>query len=120
MDTRKQLKELYAERAEVDSSIQAMTHNYLLDLKGARGIFITDHAIVRYLERVKGIVFNDIFEDTEKLKHKGFKPDIVREEMLSLDEDREILKKRSSFYNKGSYGYIVKELSIITVLDVIN
>ncbi len=87
------------------------------ELGDDRGIYISDHAIVRYLERVKGQEFDDSLTDENKLKDCGYIGHI-RDEMLSLDEDREILRNRKSFFFKDGYGYIIKELAVVTVLIV--
>jgi len=116
MIARVELKELYIARDLIDHSIQSRTHSYIAELNGKRGIYITDHAIVRYLERIKGHSFDNSDSDLDKLDKAVVDYKTIRDEMLTLDEDREILQKRLNFFRRGPYGYVIKGLSIITVI----
>ena len=95
---------------------QSITEEYIRKLDGKRGIFISDHAMVRYMERVKNYTFDSSMTDTEKLSTLRIPPQRIRKEMLSLEEDRTILRGQKTLYNKGKYSYLIKELTIVTVL----
>ena len=119
---RSELKAFYRIRDSMRSHIQAETIKYIRALgPDQKGIYISDHAIVRYLERVKGKIFDKAMTDTqimERLSYmEGYVGDI-RDEMISIQEDRDILKSQKSFFRKDGFGYIIKELAVVTVIKI--
>jgi len=112
---RRALKEKYRLQEQTRREIQSLTEAYEVELHGSRGIFVSDHAIVRYLERVKGWTFKSD-TDAERLGVYNGYIGKVRDEMLTLEEDRKILRSQLSFYTRGKYAYVIKELSIVTVI----
>ena len=116
MTIRDKLKYLYKHIDDIKSDISTITTDYINDLGGDKGIYISDHAIVRYLERIENYSFNKGFTDSEKLNsYPGYIKDI-RDIMLTLEEDRKILLNQKPFFNRGKYSYIIKELTVVTVL----
>ena len=67
---RRALKEKYRLQEQTRREIQSLTEAYEVELHGSRGIFVSDHAIVRYLERVKGWTFKSD-TDAERLGVRG-------------------------------------------------
>jgi len=119
MIARDKLKEAIIVRDNSMETVSQLTTSYINALGTNRGIYISDHAIVRYLERVKGVTFNNSLTDAAKLDNYWQAPEEIREEMLTLEEDRFILKKQLHFYRRPNtnYGYIIKNLTITTVLN---
>lgn len=117
MRSRDKLKELYQAKEELTEAINSETEEYIFDLNGKHGIYITDHAIVRYLERVKGYTYPPHMSDESKLEVCQWTPQSIRKEMLTLEEDRIILTKQLNFFNRGDYGYVVKNMAIVTVVS---
>ena len=107
---RQELKTLYRQIEEVRNDIRELTGKYIGTLGGKRGIYITDHAINRYLERIKGMSSEDIES------FSGY--ETLRQEMLTHAEDRCILDKQLAFFKRGSYGYIIKNLAVLTVIKL--
>jgi len=120
MILRTELKEKYNELYDMRTSIQCTTEAYIKELDGRRGIYISDHAIRRYLERVKGFTLNDELSDIDYIRQVVVPLEVIRDEMLTLVEDREILRGQKQMYKRGRYSYIIKELCIVTVLQFIN
>ena len=117
MKIREHLKKLYREKHNIHGQIASKTSAYINALEpDEHGIYITDHAIVRYLERVCGVVFPCDLSDEDKLKWYKVPPETVRKEMLTLEDDRTILNKQKGFYIKYDYAYIIKELTLVTVI----
>jgi len=114
---RQSLKADYRAKELLRQSIQADTEQYIESLQGGRGLFISDHAIVRYLERVKGWTFRTETDKSKLNEYCGYLGKI-REEMLTLDEDREILTSQKTTFRKGNCLYVIKELAIVTVLSI--
>jgi hypothetical protein len=117
---RKELKKHLQLKDEAKYKVQSLTDIYMNELgDNDFGIYITDHAIIRYLERVKGVFVPAELNNTSdivKLKSLNIEPAEVREEMLTIKEDRSILLKQISRYNRGQYSYIIKELAVVTVI----
>ena len=116
MQTRNDLKEKYKQVEELRKEIQSITAAYEEELDGRRGVFISDHAIRRYLERVKGFETNDELTDEQYIRQLVVPPEVIRDEMLTMDEDRQILRGQRSIFHRGKYSYVVKQLTIVTVL----
>ena len=114
---RKNLKHLYKTKDALREEIQRCTANYITQLDGKKGIYLSDHSIVRYLERIKGHVFpkGDYTDEQLLATYPGYIGD-VREEMLTLEEDRKILHGQITYFRRGEYNYIIKELAVVTVL----
>ncbi len=106
MISRSKLKDLHILKTNITDRIATIVEEYITDLDGEPGIFITDHAIGRYKERV-GL--------NEQMDYQQ-----IRKEMLSIEEDRVILRKQLNFFipNGKKYGYIIKNLSLITVVKL--
>jgi len=113
---RADLKGLYAARENIDQDIQKFTDLYIEALDGKRGIFISDHAIVRWLERIRKI---DLIGETDTERLYNLKRDIkeLRERMLTLEEDRTILKGRKRFFLKDNYTMVIRGLTVVTILE---
>ena len=101
---------------EIDDAKQA----YLVQYEGDALIWITDHALIRYLERVKGYVIGDEL-DPDKMRlhkfarHEGLDIADVRKEMLSLDEQRKAIQDDSDVIIKGEFAYSIHNLALVTV-----
>ncbi len=119
MKLRDDLKRMYRQVMELRKNIQIASGAYEKELDGRRGIYITDHAIRRYLERVKGFELNDELTDEEYIRQLVVPPEVIRDEMLTIEEDRKILRGQRSLFHRGEHIYIIKELAIVTVLHKI-
>ena len=118
MAVREDLKAAYSLRSSVDELITEYTKTYIDQLgDDERGLYITDHAMVRYLERVKGYILRGD-TDEEKLSHYNSSLTKLRNEMLTVAEDRRILTMRKSANKIRDYIYIVKNLAVVTVISI--
>jgi hypothetical protein len=113
--TRKELKELLIQKTELQKKIDSLIEEYITETQGDNLLFITDHAIVRYMERVKGYNFKSD-NDKDKIKELSRSPESIRKEMLSYDDQLRIIRQKGERYNKGNVVYITKNLAVITVM----
>ena len=116
MKLRKELKEMYELREHIDKKIQGATDAYIKELDGKRGIYISDHAIVRWLERIRKI---DMIGESDQERLGNLQRNIgeLRERMLTLAEDRKILLGRKRFFFKDNYTMIIKGLTVVTIME---
>ena len=113
MSVREELRQLHIDREENMKNIQKLTHAYLKE-EGPY-IYISDHAIVRYMERVKGFQFIGQ-TDQEKIEELTMPPERIRKQILSTEEQKEILSKNIKFYKKGDFKYVINNLTLITII----
>ncbi len=78
-------------------------------------IYISDHALVRYIERIENIL---LLGNTDKEKLASFNVDLgyYRRKVLSKEEQRRILKEDKGWFRKDNVTFIVKNLTLITVI----
>ncbi len=121
-ENRKILKSMYKKIDLIKDDIRVITKKYIAKLKpNEHSIYISDHAIVRFLERVKGVEFPDnSMSDEDKIKlyssTSGRYIGYIRDEMLTIEEDRKILNHQMTYFHRENYLYVIKELCITTVL----
>jgi hypothetical protein len=123
ISTRPCLKTLYAKKDELHQKIQSLTEDYIKELDGKCGIYITEHAMVRYLERVRNFTIVKGATDIETLyltckTHDIHSLPMLRKEILTDSECLEILRRQKSFYqvNRGfKYTLVIKELAVVTI-----
>lgn len=102
MHNREDIKNLYRSKEIITDQIKHLTDLYIDSLGDNPGIYITDHAIERYADRV--------------LNLKEFDYRDIRLKMLTLEDDRLILNKQLGYFKKGNQLFIIKELSVVTVI----
>jgi len=91
--------------------------------KTSKLIFLTDHSIVRYLERVKGLTLSgkaDIRKVQQYLRKYQVDANELRAEMLNKEEMLHILKNNIVLYPKGDFTYVFENLTLITILKRTN
>ena len=119
METRKLIKKLLATRDEINSIIQSEMVKYIEELEDdENGLYITDHAIVRYFERIKGLELDS--QDTDKAIYQivnkyGINLAKERKQILPIKLDRKILRSDKSLHTIDGIVYVVKNLAIITI-----
>ena len=99
--------------------ITKLTQQYLDEY--ADYIYITDHAIIRYLERVLDLgthTLNGSEEDkvNQYLKIAGMSGKSIRDTILTRGEQRTIMQQQISRYSKDGMIYIIKNLTLITIV----
>ena len=115
MQIRTDLKNLYSQRTKIQTALLEATEKYIEECGDSPLLYITEHAIVRYLERVKGKTFDESLSDADKLRTQGWPPEKVREQMLTKAQQLDVVKHARSRLNIGEFTYIIKNLSVITV-----
>ena len=118
MESRTQLKELYQQRLDLMRNMSALTEEYIQECGDKPLLYITEHAIVRYLERMKGYTFDESLKDVDKLATIEIPPERVREMMLTHDEQKAIVAGMKSVYTKDGAKYVIKNLSVITTIKI--
>ena len=123
MDTRNQLKDAFNTRERLDAQIERLTDEYLEEFEGEHVVWITDHAIVRYIERILGMTVpeSELGEKDRVAKwfsKQGVCPETFRNGILTLDEQQEIIRKRKSSYVKSGFRYLIKNLALISIIPI--
>jgi len=77
-------------------------------------IYISDHAKVRYLERIEHIKLYG-HNDKERLRSACANTKGLEERMLSIEERRMIVKEGLSEYTRGNARFVIKNLKAVTV-----
>lgn len=115
---RTELIELYDTKDNITSSINAKTALYLAMLDDSQPcLYVSDHAIVRYLERVKGIELPTTeLSDYDTLMSLNIDIESVRKEIVSIEQSREILRRQYRYFRLNGYSLIIKNLTIVTVI----
>ena len=116
MQIRTDLKELYNERSKIQQQMSKLTHKYIQECGDKPLLYITEHAIVRYLERVKGITFDESLQESEKLRTQNVAPETIRAEMLSHKQQLDIVTHMRTMFYMNGLVYVIKGLSVVTVL----
>ena len=127
-EVRQLLKNQYHIGDEARKQVVLITKDYLEALGDDRGIFISDHSIIRYIDRVLNLDVSMATSDntTHNLydicTHHNLVIEDLRDEMLSIRDDRTIIKNHLSLFRftRGDkkYGFIVKELCVVTVINL--
>ena len=120
MNIRQTLIDTLAKRDSLSKKITTLQQQYLNEYTDY--IYITDHAIIRYLERVMGIGTHT-FEGSENervtqyLKIANMSGQQVRDKILSHGEQRTIVQQGIKRYRKDDMIYVIANLSLVTVLQ---
>ena len=118
MKERKQLIEYLFAKESLQSRIKTAKQRYITACQDTPLIYISDHATVRYMERVQHIQFTE-GEDGDKLHQYTRENNInirkLRSEILSNPEMRHIVENEIKRYTKQGFTYIIDKLSLITV-----
>ena len=115
MDIRKELRNALIEREELHKKIQSLSAQYL-NSNPDRYIYVSDHALVRYLERVMDIELKGD-TDTEKLRSAPFSPEHIRKFMMSKADEIEIVSKGKNFHETEECVLVCRALTIVTVMN---
>ena len=113
-ELRKRIKEKMELRDKLNEELQKDMYEYA-QTPGPY-IYVTEHAIIRYMERVKGFKFKSD-NDIDKIKELPYPPERIRTEMMSLGEQREAVIKRTRFWRKNGFIYVINALTLVTVLE---
>ena len=90
--------------------------HYLGEIGSKRGLYFTDHSMVRYAERVMGIWFEGGVSDTDRLKTLGMSPEKLREEICTHDDEVNIISRSITVYRKEGYSLVVSGLTVVTII----
>jgi len=114
MDVRFELKTLLKERELLHNKIQKLSAKYVEEYDD-RLIFVTDHAIVRYMERV--LEMELVGEtDQDKIKNSNIPPQNIRKLMLTYEDEKEIVLKGKNFHETEQCVLICQGLAVVTVI----
>ena len=117
MKERQKLLSYLRTRQLLQEQITKLKEEYL-EACDTEPIYITDHSMVRYLERIKGL-FLGSGSDLEKIKryirHSDYTFKQLRDEILTEREMRHIVANEVKRYEKGDCIYIIKNLSLVTI-----
>ena len=123
MDSRKKLIHLLELKEKLDKEIEDAKEEYLIQYEGKPLIWITDHCIIRYLERVKGLTIPiEYGNDPEKMqlyryaREKKLDIEQIRKEILSDYEMKCIVKQNINEYEKQDFKVIIRNLAATTVI----
>ncbi len=101
--------------------ISTAKEKYIKACQDTPMIYVSDHAMVRYLERVLGVTLGDQEDEGDKLhtylRKQNLSVHALRKEMLSIAEMKHIVSNEISRYTKGDYIYIINKLAMVTVYN---
>ena len=118
--SREKLIHLLRLREKLNSEIKNAREEYLVQHNNEPLIWVTDHSIIRYLERVKGIIVgNELKPDKQRLYEYAHKNGIdikkLRDVILPHQIQREIVEKDMSSYYMDGFFYGIKQLALVTI-----
>lgn len=121
MDSRRQLRELIHERKVLNNKIECVKKVYLDEYEGQSVLFISDHAIIRYIERVIGdeLSHSHLGDKDTIAKYvygKGMTGYEFRNQILTVEEQRLIIKSNITFFKKGEWVYIIRDYTLTTII----
>ena len=109
---RKQIAETYSQIEALKSLRESQLKDYISTTSNY--IYISDHALVRYLERVENIL---LLGNTDKEKLQSFpNHQVYRQDIFSKDEQKTILKQDKGYFVRNGYTYILRNLTLITII----
>ncbi len=117
---REQLQEAMLLKTEVNQRLNRLKKEYMDQYQDL--IYITDHAIVRYLERIKGMnlfpyqMENDAETITAYLRINQIIGKELREQILPQGVQRRIIQEEISDYRLDGYTYVIRNLSLVTII----
>ena len=117
---RKKLIQKHIEREIINNDISSLTDEYIKEYDNL--IYISEHAIIRYLERVLKIGTHTL-RGSEKqkvdqyLRMSKMSGEALRSNILTREEQLEIVNNDLSRYIKGDYIYVIKRLTLVTILE---
>lgn len=113
-ELRKQLLASQAETNRIKTQYLNTHTNY---------IFITDHAIIRYLERVEDVGTyalkgSEAQRVTQYIKLSGSSGTHLRNKILSQQEQHEIVLNDIHDYHKDGHIYVIRNLALVTITKI--
>jgi len=119
-NSRMKLKSLLTCREVLDAEIRATTAAYLEEYSGQNIIWISDHAIIRYIERVKKHVVPEGISDKDRvvkyLDEHRLNGEKFREGILTQDEQILIARNDVRCFHKDGFRYVIKGLALVSVV----
>ena len=103
MTRRDKLNGLFHAREQLDNLIRDELADYI-DEEPKALLYISDHAIDRFRERV-------LNGDNET------KPETIREMMLTYEEQKKILEWGIEKFDKPGYSLIIKGITVVTTIS---
>lgn len=116
------LRSLIKQREILDRSIELAKKDYAEKCEeGAQCLFMTDHAIVRYIQRVLGdkLPESHLGEKdmvTKYITRNGLDSIKFRNTILTPEEQLDILKRNTTFYTKGEWTYVIRNYTLVSVI----
>lgn len=120
-DSRIVFRKLLAERADLNVDIEIAKKRYLREYEGKPLVFISDHAIIRYIERVlkRSAPDSELGEKdrvAKFLQMNKLQGEEFRNEILPLDEQEFVIKTGVNRYKKGDFMYIFRDYTLVTII----
>jgi len=111
---RSKIKNLLSQKYDLQQQIDMEIERYINNTEGNL-LYISDHALIRYMERQEQFVFTSK-DDRDKIKELPISPEQIREQMLTREDQERIVRMRGDKYTKNGLSFICRYLTIITVL----
>ena len=123
MNSRTKLKAALQWKEKIEKEIDVLTDEYLEEFKGEHLIWISDHAIIRYIERVELFYVPESTISEKDRVAKWFSvmkinPETFRNGILTLQEQEDIVRKRKTSYSKNGFRYLIKNLTLISIIPI--
>ncbi len=119
MTEREQLLQYLYAKESLQLRIKTAKEKYIDSFHGKPLIFISDHATVRYLERIKHQQLGEQDDEGDKLHTYLRKHNIdareLRDDILSAKEMKHIVSNEIKRYTKGNFTYIIDKLTLVTI-----
>ena len=115
---RDKLRTLLSSRESINRDIRRTIPKYLNTIPtNSMALYITDHAIARYLERVILHPRCEGQTDEDYIFSYHIAPQAVREQIITPKDSRYIVKNDITLYRINSiYSVIIRNLNIVTVI----
>jgi len=119
--SRERLRAMLRARKDINAEIQCIKKEYLKEYEGVQVVWISDHAIVRYIERVLGekVPESHLGEKDSVVKYltrNGLDGLEFRNQILSVEEQHEIMQKDITFYVKGGWTYVLRDYTLVSII----
>lgn len=103
-----------AKKYDLQNEIDMEVEKYIESTEGNL-VYISDHALIRYMEREKGFKFKSNIQQ-EMIKELPYPPEKIRAEMLTRSDQEKIVRRKGERFRKNDLTFVVKSLTVITVL----
>ncbi len=120
-DSRHKLTALLNCREVMNEEIRKATHEYLEEYNGESIIFISDHAIIRHIERVlnQEVPESHLGDKDRVVKYltkHNLNGEKFRNSILTLEEQKIIARGDVKCFHKNGFRYFIKSLALVSIV----